>query len=171
MTNCAKTLNVFEININFIICKYLLYIYEIHELCRYNPFALRVKEPWIYLMSTYSYRINDIWHSISDNRHASLSRTLQPTRVMNREVVSFFISLERNLKLTVLPLIRFYLKNLLIMHSDMFKSINTQYFFHFLRTAAVWERCRYFYKIHFIKYIFTTSKLKVEMFSSPWQIL
>lgn len=45
MINCANTLNVFEININFISCKYLLYLCEIHELYRYNPFALRVKEP------------------------------------------------------------------------------------------------------------------------------
>jgi len=51
----------------------------------------------------------------------------------------------------------FYVKNILTVHSDMFESINAQYFFYFLHNC-----CEKYVDI-FIKCIFITSKLKVDL--------
>lgn len=70
----------------------------------------RVKLAWCLNISRAHscYGINDIRHIVPDNRHASLSRRLQPARVMNRAMESFHFSLPSKEALyPVLPLMRF----------------------------------------------------------------
>lgn len=47
--------------------------------------------------------INDISHIVSDNKHASPTRELQPARVMNRTAESFHFSLPSNASRPALP--------------------------------------------------------------------
>lgn len=56
------------------------------------------------------YGINDIRHIVPDNRHASLSRRLQPARVINRATESFHFSLPRKKLYTAFNVL--YVKNM-----------------------------------------------------------